>query len=97
MAREPRPVFLERRNYRRRRMMDAVKIVAILGAILWLIPVIWPNGDDPNTEPMPMSGALSYVFGVWLFLILLSAGLSRVLSDAQGSEAEAQQDPEREQ
>ncbi|MFK7761818.1 MAG: hypothetical protein AB8B62_01025 [Roseobacter sp.] len=76
MARETRPIFLERRSYRRRRMMDALRLVALIGAILWMIPVIWPAGDIVGTEPVSMSRALYYVFGVWAGLILLAAYLA---------------------
>ena len=89
MARDPRPVFLERRNYRRRRMMDALRLVAILGALLWLIPIIWPTGRDGVTEPMPMSAALYYVFGVWLLLIGLAAALASILRGPRGSKNDA--------
>ncbi|MEM9576593.1 MAG: hypothetical protein AAF999_06235 [Pseudomonadota bacterium] len=90
MAREPRPVFLERRNYRRRRMTDAMRLVAVLGVLLWLIPIIWPNGQDGTTDAMPMSAALYYIFGVWLVLIGLAAVLTSMLgaSAAQGPDAE---------
>ncbi|MEP2641406.1 hypothetical protein [Roseobacter sp.] len=67
------PVFLERGSYRQRRVMDAVRLVAILGAGLWMIPLLWPSGDDG----VRMSRALMYVFGVWAVLIGLSLVLSR--------------------
>lgn len=94
MARESRPIFLERRSYRRRRMMDALRLVAVLGAILWMIPVIWPGAEGNSAEPVPMSRALFYIFGVWAGLILLAAFLAlnlrgqRSSPESEASEAE---------
>ncbi|MFC6584470.1 hypothetical protein [Sulfitobacter aestuariivivens] len=38
---ERAPVFLERRRYRARRMMDAVRLLAFLGIALWMVPLMW--------------------------------------------------------
>jgi len=73
MARKPLPVFLERGSYRKRRLMDALKLLAFLGTILWMIPAIWPSASDTSIEPIATSRALFYVFGVWILLIGLSA------------------------
>lgn len=70
-----KPIFLERKGYRRRRMMDAVRILPAVGLGLWLIPLMWPQGDPPGAQGLAMSTALSYVFGVWLALIVICAGL----------------------
>lgn len=53
--------------------MDAVKLLALLGAGLWMIPVLWPVDATETSAQVSMSEALFYIFGVWLFLILLSA------------------------
>ena len=82
-------MFLERKSYRRRRMMDALRLVAVLGVVLWLIPVIWPSEATDSAEPLKMSRALYYVFGVWAGLILLSALLALFLRDkGSGPETE---------
>ncbi len=73
MPRKPLPVFLERSSYRKRRVMDALKLLALFGFILWMIPTLWPDGSDPDAAPVSMSHALFYVFGVWFVLIVLSA------------------------
>ncbi len=74
---EPRPpLFLERGSYRQRRWMDAIRLLAVLGLVLWMIPLLWPSGD-PTSEGVPMSRALHYVFGVWLLLIGACYGLTR--------------------
>ncbi len=70
-------------------MMDALRLVAVFGAVLWLMPVIWPSGGNPEVDPVRMSSALSYVFGVWLLLILLAGVLAGLLRDRDAVQAEA--------
>lgn len=67
-------VFLERETYRRRRIMDAARLLPILGLALFAIPLLWPTPADvaASGEPVPMSAAVLYVFGVWAFLIVLA-------------------------
>ena len=76
MARDPLPMFLERGVYRRRRMMDALRLLTVLGVVLWLIPALWPNDPSTGADTLPMSRALFYIFGVWAVLIALSAALA---------------------
>ena len=71
MARSP--LFLERRSYRLRRMMDAVRFLPFLGLALWMVPLLWPVAEvtaQGSTEPMPLSTALRYIFGIWAMLVL---------------------------
>ena len=80
------PIFLERRSYRRRRMMDAARVLPILGALLFLLPLLWPRPD--LAEPgVPASLAFVYIFGLWAGLILVSALLSRSARRWQDEEA----------
>ncbi len=92
MARGPSsPVFLERRSYRRRRMQDAQRLLPVLGLVLWMVPVLWPSGDE--AAPVRMSDAIYYVFGVWCVLIGLSAWLWRGLQRGEDALSEAARDP----
>lgn len=68
------PVFLEKANYRRRRLVDAVRLMPVLGALLWAVPVLWIEGETTS------SSALLYVFGIWFVLVVLAAVLSRWIS-----------------
>ncbi|MFD2739909.1 hypothetical protein ACFSUD_10040 [Sulfitobacter aestuarii] len=85
------PLFLERRSYRRRRMLDALRFLPFLGLGLWMLPLLWPVAA-PLSPPAPgLSGALDpeaagalatsvtlkYVFGIWAALILAALGLKR--------------------
>lgn len=73
-------VFLERQSYRRRRLMDALRLLPVLGVMLWMFPLFWPPAPEPGTaEPVPMSTAVLYVFAVWLLLIAAAFALWRVL------------------
>lgn len=72
MARPPEPVFLERENYRRRRIGDAAKFMPFLGLVLMLMPVLW--ADVATT-----AGGMIYLFAVWALLIVVSGLLSRFL------------------
>lgn len=68
------PVFLERRGYRLRRVMDAARILPLVGLGLWLLPLLW---GDASTR-----GGIVFIFTVWLILVLTSAVISYRLRDA---------------
>tara|TARA_R110002110_G_scaffold140479_2_gene327782 strand:- start:1198 stop:1479 length:282 start_codon:yes stop_codon:yes gene_type:complete len=61
-------MFLERKGYRMRRLMDAVRLVPILGLGLWMVPLLWSHPDEPGGS-VSISSALTYLFGVWFVLI----------------------------
>ncbi len=67
-------IFLERETYRRRRIMDAARLLPILGLALFAIPLLWPTPDEAAAagEAIPMSAAVLYIFGVWASLIVLA-------------------------
>lgn len=71
----PTKVFLERPTYRRRRLMDAARLLPVLGALLLAVPLLWPRASvpDPSATPVAMSVAITYVFAVWLILIVMGA------------------------
>ena len=70
-------LFLERRSYRRRRMMDAVRVLPLLCLLLWLVvPTMWPNGAEAGRQTS-LSSALWYVFFIWVLAIAASFGLWR--------------------
>lgn len=71
-------VFLERQSYRRRRLMDGARLLPIIGAALFMVPLLWPKVGDENlaAEPVKTSTAMIYVFGIWALLIVLAAVFS---------------------
>ena len=88
MSRQPGPMFLERRTYRRRRLMDAARLLPLIGLLLFLVPLLWTpdRADSASTARSTI-----YVFAVWFGLIAGAFVLSRVLSGpapgADGPEA----------
>ncbi len=74
------PLFLARQSYRRRRLIDALRLVPVLGGLLFMVPVLGASGRAGSS----FGGAL-YLFSSWALLILLTAILSRLL---QGSPAD---------
>lgn len=79
-TRVPPSIFLERRSYRLRRLMDALRLLPVLGGMLWMLPLFWPAAES-GQEAVAASTAITYVFGVWLFLICASLCLSLLLRD----------------
>ncbi|MBT8152838.1 hypothetical protein KMP13_02840 [Epibacterium ulvae] len=63
--------FVDRRTYRRRRLMDLSRMLPVFGALLLMLPLMWsPSGTDAPT--WSMSAVLIYVFTTWVGLILLA-------------------------
>ena len=89
------PVFLARARYRQRRLRDALRLLPIVGGVLWLVPLLWPRGaEGPGNAT-----ALLYVFAVWVILIVAGAVLAARLDpeadqgpDAGRDVAPAQED-----
>lgn len=79
------PLFLARRTYRRRRIMDAARVLPWLGLALFLLPVLWSAGAAPGTARVGV-----YLFAVWAGLIVAAALLARPLSrqDDAGEDAD---------
>ncbi|MGX9350719.1 hypothetical protein ACS3QZ_05930 [Shimia sp. W99] len=79
-------VFLERQSYRRRRLVDTIRILPVVGALLWSVPLLWPTGEESGVAT---SDAIVYVFVVWFGLVVAGAFLARAV--AKGNVGE---DPE---
>lgn len=77
-----RPVFLERQTYRRRRIMDAARVLPVAGFVLILLPVLWSRGDGTV-----IAGEALYLFALWFVLVLAAAALARPLRAALEREA----------
>ncbi len=75
-----RAPFVERRTYRRRRLMDIARLAPLIGALLFMVPLLWPRQEvGPAAElasGTSMSSAMIYIFSVWVGLVLFSAGFS---------------------
>lgn len=67
------PLFLEREAYQRRRMADAARLLPMIGALLWLLPLLWWGSSSSAPS---LSSVMVYVFSVWIGLILLAMVIS---------------------
>lgn len=68
-------LFLESSHYRRRRLMDAVRLLPFFGLALWLVPLLWPRSDpalEDTASAISMSSAILYIFGVWAALSIIA-------------------------
>ena len=85
-------LFLERRSYRRRRIMDAVRMLPLLCTLLWLVvPTMWPNTDAEGARTA-LSTAIWYLFVIWALAITAAFALWRRIrqhDDAAATDGEA--------
>ena len=65
-------VYLERRRYRTRRIIEALKVLPVLGVVLFGVPLLWSEG-------VKTSDAMIYFFSVWLALVFAAVWLARRL------------------
>jgi hypothetical protein len=81
-------LFLERAGYRQRRLRDALRMLPVLGVVLFLIPLLWRAGNQlpdsiDDTVPQSVSGgtaeAVVFVFASWAALIVITAVLARCI------------------
>jgi hypothetical protein len=76
-----RPLFLARRAYRRRRLIDAARLLPIAGLFLFLLPVFWHPADTPDADTA--RGGL-YLFITWALLVLAAAILAHWIGHEEG-------------
>jgi len=76
-------IFLERRGYRQRRIIDAARMLPIVGLLLWLVPLVWPDGAAEGA--ISTSRATLYVFLIWSGLIALGGYLAWRMDSADHS------------
>ncbi|MCV6595595.1 MAG: hypothetical protein OIF40_00740 [Mangrovicoccus sp.] len=69
------PLFLARRSYRRRRLIDAMRLLPLFGGVVILIPLLWSQSSGGS---LALRGL--FLFGVWGVLVVVSAYLSHLLA-----------------
>ncbi len=68
-------LFLERKSYRMRRIMDAIRFMPFVCAALWMVvPLMWSGGQGAHAAT-PLSAALWYIFGIWALAVMVSFAL----------------------
>ncbi|OIP83587.1 MAG: hypothetical protein AUK37_07025 [Rhodobacterales bacterium CG2_30_65_12] len=77
MAAPREPIFLARQTYRRRRLIDAMRFVPVVGLVLFMVPLLSGGVASRGTAAGGM-----FVFAVWFGLILVAALLVRLLARA---------------
>lgn len=85
MKRPGLPLFLQRRPYRRRRKIDAARLLPVFGAFLLLLPMLWAPAGDGGRGTV---GDGLYLFVVWAGLIAVARLLAPSLT------ADGQPDPD---
>ncbi|SHE36587.1 hypothetical protein SAMN05444273_101216 [Litoreibacter ascidiaceicola] len=75
-----RTLFLERRVYQRRRLIDAAKLLPIVGLFLFVVPalILGTPGEENATGTTALR--LIYFFFVWACLIATCATIARGLA-----------------
>jgi hypothetical protein len=77
MSTPRRPVFVSRDAYRSRRLKDAARLLPVLGAALFALPLLWRSEEGASVGT---AGTLLYIFTVWAGLILSAFLIARRLS-----------------
>ena len=79
MARGRPPLFLQPEPYRRRRLIDAARLLPVFGTFLFVVPMLLlPKGQAGSTAE-----AMIYVFLLWILLIVFGALLTRYIKRAE--------------
>ena len=63
MSRNPKPIFVQKRIYRQRRLADAAKLLPVFGCALILLPLLWQTGGEQQART---TGVMLYLFLVWV-------------------------------
>lgn len=67
--------------------MDALRLLPVVGVLLWMFPLLWPARGAATIDRVPTSQALIYIFTVWIVLIVVSGMMwYRVRSVPQNAE-----------
>lgn len=91
---EPRrsPLYLARASYRRRRLIDAQRLLPIFLFLLYLVPLLW-GGSGPDD---PVGGGVRgyvHVFTVWIGAIVAAGWIARALMREEPLRPNATTDP----
>ena len=78
MRRPRAPLFLPRPEYRRRRLVDAARLLPVFGAFLVLLPILWAPAET-GARDTARDGI--YLFVIWAILVGLAAWLAPGLAD----------------
>jgi len=83
-------IIAEKRSYRRRRLVDAARLLPVFGVAFFSIPMLWSGtaegtADGGAAEAVTSTtSAMLYIFGIWALLVAASAVISRYLRSEEG-------------
>ena len=80
------PLFLPRPEYRRRRLVDAARLLPVFGGFLLLLPILWAPSA---TEARDTASDGIYLFVIWAVLVCVAAGLAPGLAKASDADDDA--------
>ncbi len=72
-------LFLPRPEYRRRRLVDAARLLPVFGGFLILLPILWAP-TEAGVRATAWDGI--YLFAIWAVLVGLAAWLAPGLAGA---------------
>lgn len=79
MARGRPPIFLQPETYRRRRLIDAARLLPVFGTFLILVPcLLLPRGISGTTVSLML-----YLFLIWTLLIVFAAMITKYIRKAE--------------
>jgi hypothetical protein len=76
--------FLDRESYRKKRLIDASKLLPLLGALGFILPFVYLFTEE-DAQRSPGQTAI-YLFVAWLVLILCAGYLAPRMRDAPKSD-----------
>ncbi len=85
MSAQRASLFLERQSYRRRRLIDMLRMLPVIGMLLWSIPLLWSSGDTVG-DRVATSDAIIFIFLVWLSMVSGAGVLARVMKHSDTDE-----------
>jgi len=74
--RERMPMFLARRAYRRRRLIDAARLLPVFAGFLVLVPLLW---DDGRGDAPVMAQHAAYLFMIWALFVAAAANSAQIM------------------
>lgn len=83
------PLFLPRPEYRKRRLVDAARLLPVFGGFLMFLPILWAPGGAQGRDTA-RDGI--YLFVIWAVLVGLAAWLAPSLADAADDGADPAKD-----
>jgi len=68
---------LDSQSYKLRRIIDALKLIPVLGLFFWMLPLLWNE-----SQSLTISFVLIYIFIWWILLIIFNLWANSKLSSS---------------